>query len=420
MATVKQRKWKKGDGAQASAWQVRYIDQAGKRRSRTFDRKRDADLFRSEVEAAVRAGTHVHDRDSITVAEAAEIWLAAVDRGRDGRPPAEEATLRQYRNHAKNHITPFLGGIRLNRLTTPRVVEFRDELLDADRSRAMVRKILGSLTGICNEAKARGYLAANPAEGVSIITTGRHKEEVEIPTKAEVRLLIDTARSWITEPPKFRYRESHRAYSHGQWDEVRRRWWYLFVRTKAATGLRLSEVRGLSWDTLDLKAETLEVAQRADEKGKIGPVKTGAGRRTISLASDLVRELREWKLQCPKGDLRLVFPNGAGKPEGSSNLWKRFWVPLCEACGLTDPVPPEEGEGGEEGRTLPRYGFHALRHFRASILIESGADVKEVQTELGHSSAKMTLDTYGHLFNDEERIQKRRARAERIDAQIFG
>ncbi len=45
---------------------------------------------------------------------------------------------------------------------------------------------------------------------------------------------------------------------------------------------------------------------------------------------------------------------------------------------------------------------HDLRHYFASVLIRSGASVKVVQARLGHSSAKTTLDVYGHLFADEE------------------
>jgi len=45
---------------------------------------------------------------------------------------------------------------------------------------------------------------------------------------------------------------------------------------------------------------------------------------------------------------------------------------------------------------------HDLRHYYASLLIRAGASVKVVQTRLGHASAKTTLDTYGHLFPDEE------------------
>ena len=52
---------------------------------------------------------------------------------------------------------------------------------------------------------------------------------------------------------------------------------------------------------------------------------------------------------------------------------------------------------------MPQIGFHALRHTCASILISGGADALRVQRQLGHSSVRMTLDTYSHLF--EERLQ---------------
>jgi integrase len=45
---------------------------------------------------------------------------------------------------------------------------------------------------------------------------------------------------------------------------------------------------------------------------------------------------------------------------------------------------------------------HDLRHYYASLLIRTGASVKVVQARLGHSSAKITLDVYGHLWPDDE------------------
>ena len=49
---------------------------------------------------------------------------------------------------------------------------------------------------------------------------------------------------------------------------------------------------------------------------------------------------------------------------------------------------------------MPGLHPHELRHTAASLAIASGADVKVVQTMLGHASAAMTLDQYGHLFGD--------------------
>ena len=79
---------------------------------------------------------------------------------------------------------------------------------------------------------------------------------------------------------------------------------------------------------------------------------------------------------------------------------------------------------GEDGRTRydgqgrplcqPRYNFHSLRHYRASRLIADGANVKEVQQELGHASPVITLATYAHLLKGDDEDRRRRERAERL------
>ena len=48
------------------------------------------------------------------------------------------------------------------------------------------------------------------------------------------------------------------------------------------------------------------------------------------------------------------------------------------------------------------FSFHDLRHYLASLLISSGADIKTVQARMRHASARTTLDTYGHLRTDAE------------------
>jgi integrase len=90
----------------------------------------------------------------------------------------------------------------------------------------------------------------------------------------------------------------------------------------------------------------------------------------------------------------------------------------ASAAGLT--VLRKDAEGhpmrGEDGKPLvePKYNFHALRHFRASMLIADEANPKEVQSELGHSTITLTYDLYGHLFRDDAAEKVRRDRAERL------
>jgi integrase len=107
----------------------------------------------------------------------------------------------------------------------------------------------------------------------------------------------------------------------------------------------------------------------------------------------VVRRTGWWKLACPKSELGLVFPTGAGEVEYHSNIVTRGLAPVQVAAGVV-------AKGGVAKYT----GLHALRHFYASWCINRpedgglGLPLKVVQHRLGHSSIQMTADVYGHLF----------------------
>ena len=77
-------------------------------------------------------------------------------------------------------------------------------------------------------------------------------------------------------------------------------------------GLRSSELRGLPWSDVDLEKSELHVRQRADRYNQIGNPKSEDSHRTVPIPPATVAALREWKKECPAGELNLVFPNGAG------------------------------------------------------------------------------------------------------------
>jgi integrase len=169
------------------------------------------------------------------------------------------------------------------------------------------------------------------------------------------------------------------------------------------TGLRASELRGLRWTDVDLKASRLHVRQRADRYHAIAMPKSDSGQRSIPLPPIVVNTIREWRLACPKGKLGLVFPNGAGRVESLANITNRGLAPTMVRAGVTvDTV--EKDEMGEPILAAKYTGLHALRHFYASWCINRRADgglelsPKMVQGRMGHSSITMTMDVYGHLF----------------------
>lgn len=396
--SVRKRKWTTAAGEHKEAWVVDYVDAAGVRRLATFKRKKEADDHAAKFNVEVRDGIHVPDAQSATVKEAAEVWMKAVANGRNGRAPAEASTLRQYRQHVDIHIVPELGAVKLSKLTGPRVGDFRDHLL-ATLSRALAKKVLTSFKSIVREAQSRGLVVANVAASVSIQAKKetRHGEQVEIPEMDEIRAVLAKLDDLATQKNK----------QHAKaWRRYR-----ALIATAIHTGFRASELRGLPWSSVDLKANTITVSQRADEDGKIGPPKSNTSRRTINVPASLVKLLREWKLECPSREL--VFPNWQGQVEALANIHTRGWKPVQLAAGLAVPRSDKvDGEG--EPVMEAKYTFHALRHFHASYMIADGANPKEVQSELGHATITLTYDLYGHLFRDDAAEQQRRERAERL------
>jgi integrase len=369
--SVRKRTWQNQDGTQGEAWVVNYTDQAGTRRLRTFDRRKEADAFAGAVSVDVRRGIHGPDSQSITVAEAARLWL-------EGATNLERTTLLQYRTHVDLHIVPLIGSTKLSQLTVPAARAFEDRLR-RDRSPAMVRKVRTSLGSILADAQERGLVAQNVVH--SLRSRRRRGKEtrserrrigklevgVEIPTPSEIRAIIAQL------DKDTRYRP--------------------LLMTAIFAGLRASELRGLRWKDIDLKRGEINVRQRADRYHKIGPTKSDAGERTIPLVPMLVNVLRTWKLACPKGALDLVFPNKQGAVQDYSNILKRGLWPVQIAAG----VVTRTGEAKYSG-------LHSLRHFYTSWCINRKADgglelpLKLVSARLGHASIQLTADRYGHLF----------------------
>jgi integrase len=355
--SVRRRTWKTRTGETKEAFIVDYFDQQGERHIRTFELKREAEEYHDKVRGDVRSGIHTAPSKSITVAEACDRWIKGVE-----AEHRERSTVAQYRQHAKLHIVPRLGNTKLANLTDEKVGAFRDDLL-ANLSRPLARKVLVSLKQLL-KANKYGHVAA----GVTVKLEQRHKRKLEvgrdIPRPEEIKRMVGAA------------------------TDARTRALLLLA---AFTGLRSSELRGLRWSDIDLKAGEVHVRQRADKYYEIGAPKSAGSRREIPLDSGtVVPALKEWKMACPKVEADLVFPDPDGKPVHHEILL-RLLADLQSEAGVVD-------KSGE-----PKYGLHAFRHFFASWCINPRPHGRELppkaaQALLGHSSITMTLDTYGHLF----------------------
>ncbi|MDR6304685.1 integrase [Nitrobacter vulgaris] len=415
--SIRKRAWKTSDGTVRTAWVLDYFDQHRKRRLRTFDRKQDAERFQANTRVEIGKGIHIAERESITIKQAGDLWLAECR-----AENLEPTTVEQYSQHLRLHIEPFMGATKLSQIGVPRVSAFRTTLREQGRSAAMVKGVLGSLGSLISAAQERGQAAHNPVRELRRTRRGKHGKAVEKRHKPKLRVGVD-----IPLPEEMR---ALVAKAKGRWKPL--------LMTAVVTGLRASELRGLRWEDvhLDLEGESeIHVNQRADKFRRIGSPKSASSYRTIPLAKNAAKALAEWKLICPRkrehskdvGKLWLVFPNGAGNVELLGNIIKRGLIPTMIAAGLTVPLLNEHKRQRRDKAGKPivkaKYtGMHALRHFFASWCInrikDDGCELppKVVQELLGHSTIAMTMDVYGHLFprNDD------RAELEAAAQSLFG
>jgi len=379
--SIRKREWLGRGNVPCTAWITDYVDGAGVRRQRTFTTRKAAAAFGAVAVVEVSEGVHIAATTAITIEDAGAGWIATgVAEG------LEQSTLDQRRQHVTLHINPFIGRTKVSALTIPAVRAFEDQLREAGRSPAMVKKIIVSLGSILSDAQERGQARSNPvrdmrqrrggkAARAEKRQKGKLRAGVHFPLPGEIKALLGAL--------------------EGRWRPV--------LLTAVFTGLRASEIRGLSWEDVDLDKRELHVRRRADRYREIGPPKTESGERTVPIPPLVANTLKEWRLACPKGDLNLVFPNCAGGIESHRAIRGRGLIPAMVRAKVT----VDKGEVDEDGNPIlaAKYtGLHALRHFYASWCINRVADgglglpPKVVQDRLGHASIVITLDVYGHLF----------------------
>jgi integrase len=316
--------------------------------------------FEASVKVDVAKGVHVPPSKSPTISEAGALWLERVEA--NGREPT---TLNAYRQHLRQHILPRVGHMKLAELTTPAVEAFATALVKA-LSKAMARKVLGSLKMLLKEAVRHGLAPYNAASPTQIESDKRSKRRlkagVDFPTQQEVGRIIQAA-------PEGKVRT--------------------MLMVAAFTGLRGSELRGLRWTDVSLEKGIITIEQRADRFGTIGAPKSESGHRSIPIGPILVNTLRTLKV---KSTGKFVFGTSTDRPTDHSDIVHLFHRAQV-AAGVVD----------DAGKV--RYlGLHKLRHFAASLMLHDrghggqGLRLQEAQAQLGHKTLAMTADTYGHLL----------------------
>ena len=200
------------------------------------------------------------------------------------------------------------------------------------------------------------YTKENPFNNIILPEFKKGKKQINFLTIEEVNTLLDF-------------------YKNNQY-------WYTLFRLMIYTGLRRGETLALTWEDIDFKNKTLTVNKTLSigeyKKIVLSTPKTENSIRTIDLDNKTLLELQKLKIQ---SKYKLIFPNKKGNFSRLSNI--------------ADKLNQAIKETG-----IKKIRVHDLRHTHASLLFASGANIKYVQTRLGHSDIKTTLNIYTHVTKD--------------------
>ncbi|MFQ5968685.1 MAG: tyrosine-type recombinase/integrase [Acidimicrobiia bacterium] len=338
------------DRRSSGRYRARYQGPNGKWRSRTFDRKVDAQRWLNKELANVDRGEWVDPRAGrITFEVVAERWMA-------GRSSLRESTRSRDRSLLNSLILPRLASTPLVAIRPSDLEAFIADLLAAGKAPATIHKVWQILSGVLRLAVRDRLIALTPAREVRL-----PKIEVEEPralTVDEVMQLADAI------DPRYR----------------------TLVWVGAFGGLRLGELAGLQVDDFDPLRRQLRVRRTiSDVRGRLveGPPKTPKGIRTVTLprfiADELVAHLAKRGTVTPRD---WIFPAPQGGPLRRTGWVRRYWRPALKAAGVEENL-----------------GTHTLRHSQVALLIAQGEHPKVIADRLGHTSVRTVLDVYGHLYD---------------------
>lgn len=260
---------------------------------------------------------------------------------------------------------PALGRFKLSERTPIQVQRFYNALQDEKGlSAKMVKNVNGVLHSVLDRAMMLEMLGRNVTK--ACILPKIQKKEIKPMEAAEISAFVE---------------------------EIKGERFGIIYYVTLFTGMRQGEVLGLTWDCVDFERNTILVNKQLQKTQKVGgeyvlvPTKNSRS-RTIMVAPSVLEML---KLQRDKqmfqqrrageawgNEWNLVFTDEMGKYLPHFTVYKAFKA-VVTRMGM-----PEER-------------FHDLRHSFAVISLESGDDIKTVQSNLGHATASFTLDVYGHV-----------------------
>ena len=277
-------------------------------------------------------------------------------------PNIAESTRKGYKEKIKNYIIPALGNISLKALKTSNIQLMFNDMNDRQRAPKTIKNTFLILNSALKKAVTLGMLPRNPCEGIELPKMVKYQAQVY--DQNEIKLALEAAKG----------------------KDI-----YILVLLALSVGLRRGELDGLKWKHINFDAQTISIRDtRVNGEREIieKDPKSASGRRTISVGSNVINDLKEAKAQYDMNkatlgkrfhDLGFVICKKDGTPYSPDSLtqkWRRF----------------------EKKHDLKIIRLHDLRHSNATVLMAEGINAKVVQERLGHADVSTTLSYYTHVL----------------------
>lgn len=333
-----------------------FHDRTGKRIRRSVYGDTQSEV-RRKLDALKRKPTHaVANESAVTLEDYLNQWISD-----EVGPSKARKTFREYSDAVKNYISPYIGKIKLSRLSPVNIQSWMGNMAKDDFTPNMRSKALRILRNALNSAVRLQLIPQNPTAAIrfpKVVRRDIRPLEPDQCQKLFTACILDRLGDVII--------------------------------LAAMTGLRKGELFALEWSDINLRERVLTVRKSLEEVAgnlALKETKSKAGRRAVVLDDVATAALKRRQQKALEegfefDQVPLVFPNTLGGFLRSSNFARRTWQPIKTAAGIPESVK-----------------FHDLRHTQASLLLAAGVHPKVVQERLGHSDITLTMNTYSHLLS---------------------